>query len=43
MKTALASAVAVVVLVAGTPAVSASPDAFPPWLCKVFPMFCTRT
>lgn len=41
MKSLLASTVAVVVLVAGSPA-AANQQLLPPWLCDMFPMFCNR-
>ncbi len=42
MKSALASLAAVVVLATGVPALNVNQAALPPWLCELFPMFCTR-
>lgn len=42
MKSALASAVAMVVLATGVPALNVNQTALPPWLCELFPMFCDR-
>lgn len=42
MKSTLASAVAVVVLATGVPALNLDQSALPPWVCNLFPMFCTR-
>ena len=42
MKSILASAIAVAVLTSGAPVKNGGDAQLPPWVCELFPMFCTR-